>query len=93
MLVGLHSIVRRRHRMAKWILSAESYGAFRATKEYIPVPNPYGVTVVTEREAIRVISGCRWATRGHYVYARERETVRFDTLREAQRYAEHLGGN
>nr|DAS55900.1 MAG TPA: hypothetical protein [Caudoviricetes sp.] len=71
--------------MAKWILSAESYGAFRHTKEYIPVPNPYGVTV-------RVISGCRWATRGHYVYARERETVRFDTLREAQRYAEQLGG-
>lgn len=64
--------------MAKWILTAESYRAFRHTKEYIPVPNPS--------------SGCRWATRGHYVYARERETVRFDTLREAQRYAEQLGG-
>lgn len=78
--------------MAKWILSAESYGAFRHTKEYIPVPNPYGVTVITEREAIRVISGCRWATRGHYVYARDHKSIRFGTLREAQRYAEQLGG-
>lgn len=67
--------------MAKWILSAESYGAFRHTKEYIPV-----------REAIRVISGCRWATRGHYVYARDHKSIRFDTLRDAQRYAEQLGG-
>ena len=78
--------------MSKWILSAESYGAFRSTEEYIPVPNPYGVTVITEREAIRLTSGCRWATRGHYVYARDHKSIRFDTLREAQRYAEQLGG-
>lgn len=64
--------------MAKWILSAESYGAFRHTKEYIPVPNPHGVTIITERQAIRLTSGCRWATRGHYVYARD--TSQLDSI-------------
>ena len=63
-----------------------------ASRSVITV-NPHGVTVITEREAIRLTSGCRWATRGHYVYARDHKSIRFDTLRDAQRYAEQLGGN
>lgn len=76
--------------MAKWILTAEEYGAFRHTKEYKPIPNPHGVTIITERQAIRLTSGCRWATRGHYVYVRDHKSIRFDTLQEAQRYAEQI---
>lgn len=45
--------------MAKWILSAESYGAFRSKKEYIPIPNPYGVTVITDRYTTRGSAICR----------------------------------